>query len=126
VKAGFDIDLFSEKDPAEAHPSPEYKRVYEALQTLKDEIARDMRDSCFVEVVPFNSTVYVDPKKNFQSKTLLRVRVGHGRGLEQPASTPEERALKKLQEMLLATEIGPLRQFNLAHPRLMVSGQVFS
>ena len=26
----------------------------------------------------------------------------------------------------LATEIGPLRQFNLAHPRLMVSGQVFS
>jgi hypothetical protein len=29
------------------------------------------------------------------------------------------------KDLLLATEIGPLRQFNLAHPRLMVSGQGF-
>ena len=53
-----------------------------------------------MEVVPFSSTVYLDPKRQFQCKTLLRIRVGHGRGLEQPASTPEERAVKKLQELL--------------------------
>lgn len=100
VKAGFDIDVFSEKDPDEVHPSPEYERVYEALQRMTEAIAQDRIDSCFVEVVRFNSTVYVDPKRRFQSKTLLRIRVGHGRGLEQPASTPEERAVKKLQELL--------------------------
>lgn len=27
VKAGFDIDVFGEIDPDEAHPSPEYERV---------------------------------------------------------------------------------------------------
>lgn len=100
VKAGFDIDVYSDKSPDEAHPSLEYGRVHQALQKLTEAIAQDTGDSCFVEVVPFNSTVYFDPKQNFKSKTLLRVRVGHRRGLEQPASASEERAVKKLQEQL--------------------------
>ena len=100
VKAGFDIDVYSETVPDQAHPSTEYARVYEALQKMTEAIAHDTTDSCFVDVVPFNSTVYLDPKQHFQSKTLLRISVRHGRGLQQAASTPEERAVKTLQGLL--------------------------
>lgn len=107
VKAGFDIDVYSERGDDEAHPSPEYEKAYEALRKMSEAVARDTTDSCFVDVVPFNSTVYLDPKRNFHSNTLLRIIVRHGRGMEQAAGAPEELAVKKVQEQLDQLGVSP-------------------
>jgi hypothetical protein len=46
------------------------------------------------------------PKRDFQSKTLLRIKIRHGRGLAQPADKPEENALKEVQEQLQGLGLG--------------------
>jgi hypothetical protein len=40
---------------------------------------------------------------------MLRIRITHGRGLDQPAGAPEERALKEIQEQLHVLGVKPGR-----------------
>lgn len=106
VRAGFDIDIYSLQRRGEAHPSPEYELVYGALREVTGAIAGHLNDSCRLEVSPFRSTVYLDSKGDFQSKTLLRIEIRHGRGLAQPADKPEQDALKEVQEQLQRLGLG--------------------
>jgi hypothetical protein len=56
---------------------------------------------------------------------MLRVELPSVETKDAFSLTPDQVQALRAVCLLLATEIGPLRQFNLAHPRLMVSGQGF-
>src|SRR5215467_2995862 len=62
VKAGFDIEVFETKTPAEPQPSPEYELLYSVLQGVKAKVSPHTSDDCFIDVIPYDSTVYLDPR----------------------------------------------------------------
>jgi hypothetical protein len=98
IQAGFDIDVYGIKPRQVRHPGPDYVLGYVALEKLVDTILPDTGEACLVEVIPFPSTVVLDPKTHFQEEGMLRIRITH-KGL-QPAGEQEERTLKKIKERL--------------------------
>ena len=100
IQAGFDVDVYGMKSTQEQHPGRDYVLGYVALEQLVEAILLHTAESCSVEVIPFPSTVVFDAKRQFQEEGMLRIRITHGRGLDQPASASEERALKEIEEQL--------------------------
>ncbi len=99
IQAGFDVDVYLSTS-YEARSSLDYAQVYQALQKLTDVILPHTSDACIIELVPFGSTFFLDTKRHFHPQAMLRIRITHGRGLDQPAGPPEESALKRVQEQL--------------------------
>jgi hypothetical protein len=100
IQAGFDVDVFGIVKSVPPERSPEYELVYRALSELADAIRPSTSDGCSIEVISLASTVIVDPRVHFQQEATLRIRIGHSRGLDQPAGAAEERTLQELQEQL--------------------------
>jgi hypothetical protein len=98
TQAGFDIDVYGIKPSQEQHPGRDYMLGYVVLEKLVERLLPHIGESCSVEVIPFPSTVVFDSKRQFQEEGMLRIRIMH-KGL-QPASEPEERALKEIKERL--------------------------
>jgi len=98
ILAGFDVDLYGAKTREEHEPEADYRAGYAALMDAVEKVLLHSTDSCVIEVISSASAVFLDPRSGFQR--TLRVRITHGRGLDQPADTPEETALKKIQEEL--------------------------
>jgi hypothetical protein len=107
IQAGFDIDVYVIKTSREPGPSPEYGLVYAALRDLVQAIMPRNGDSCIIQIIPFASTVFPDTRRQLQSRAMLRIRVTHGRGLDQPSGVPEERALKEVQQELHELGVKP-------------------
>lgn len=100
VKAGFDIDVYGTKFSDGPQHSAEYIQAYDTLKNVVATVRPDAIDCCRIEAIPFYSTVYFDPRKDFERQVLLRIRITHGRGMDQPLGEPEERALRQVQEQL--------------------------
>jgi len=98
VLAGFEVDVYGARTREEHGPETDYRTGYAALMDVVEKVLRLSTDSCVIEVISSGSGVFLDPRSGFQR--TLRVRITHGRGLDQPAGAPEERALKGLQEEL--------------------------
>lgn len=98
ILAGFDIEVYGIKPSNVQHPGRDYVLGYVALERLVETILPHIGESCSVEVIPFPSTVVLDPKRQFQEQGMLRIRITH-KSL-QPAGEPEERALKEIKERL--------------------------
>jgi hypothetical protein len=101
VQAGFDIDIYGmsiKKELTFPGPDPEYALGYSELQKLARELSHDT--SCSVEVVPFPSTAVLDLRNNGQVEGMLRIRISHWRGLDQPADLPEQHALTTVETWL--------------------------
>jgi hypothetical protein len=100
IQAGFDIDVYGIKASLEPEPSPDYVLAYAALQKMVETVLLHTSDHCSIEVIPFPSTVILDTRRHLQPEDMLRIRITHTRGLDQPAGASEERALKEIQEQL--------------------------
>jgi hypothetical protein len=105
VQAGFDIDLYGSGIDRDLSLSPDSEQ---ALLTYRDleEVARTIMQQVsapqIVEILPFTSALYVLPSHRFRTEALLKIRITHGRGLDQPSGPFEEQALKALEERLQA------------------------
>jgi hypothetical protein len=98
VQAGFDIDVFGIKTSTEQKPGRDYLLAYGALQKMVAMILPHADKCCTVEVIPFDSTVVIDTKRQFQQEGMLRIRIRHnGDG---QAGDSEERLLKEIKERL--------------------------
>jgi hypothetical protein len=75
-------------------------QVYAALHKVAKTILSHANDHCSIEVIPFPSTVILDTRRNLQPEDMLRVRITHTGGLDQPAGISEEHALKEIEEQL--------------------------
>jgi hypothetical protein len=108
VKAGFDVDIFESKGSDESQPSADYELLYSTLQQVRARVAPRATNDCCLTVIPYDSTVYFDPKHGFREETLLRIRITHERGLDQPAGRAEESILQDLEMELQQLGMGLL------------------
>ena len=102
IQAGFDIDVYGDNVAGEAMPSADYAQAYAILKKLVEAVLPNTSESCTVEIIPFQTTVFLDTRRHFQPQGMLRIRISHRRGLDQPAGPSEERALNQIQEQLHA------------------------
>ena len=51
-------------------------------------------DSCSIEIIPFHSSLILDTRQNLQPLGMMRLRITHGRGVDQPSGAAEETTLK--------------------------------
>jgi len=100
IQAGSDINVYGIKSSPEPEPSPDYALVYAALHKVARTILSHTNDHCSIEVIPFPSTVILDTRRHLQAQDMLRIRITHTRGLDQPAGASEEHALKEIEEQL--------------------------
>ena len=101
IQAGFDVDVhgLSNKAEVELPPPGDYELGYAELKKIADTVAQHASD-CSIEVIPFPSTVFSEAGENFRSEAVIRIRISHHRGIDQPAGLPEEHALKELERQL--------------------------
>ena len=109
IQAGFDVDVYGIKtndDPALPGLSPGYALSWANLLELVKTISSHSADGCSIEVIPFGSTVFLNTKNHLQPEAMLRVRITHGRGLDQPAGLSEQSALEEIQKELQSLGVG--------------------
>ncbi len=102
VHAGFDVDIYGESPKKELlipGPDPDYTLGYFELQKIAEDLSSHATDSCSLEVLEFPATVFFDLRRN-APEGLLRIRISHRRGLNEPAGPPEQRALEELEKAL--------------------------
>ena len=103
VQAGFNVDVYGVRteDTEPAMPPPqEYALGYAELQKLAESVSQHASDSCSLEVIPFSSTAIIDSRNHGQVEAMIRIQISHERGLNQPAGSPEQRALKEVEREL--------------------------
>jgi hypothetical protein len=100
VQAGFDVDVYGLKSGLEPGPLSDYALACAAFREVAQTVTSETGDSCSVEVIPFASTVILDTRRRFQPEGMIRIRIGHGRGIAHPAGEPEEKALKAIVTQL--------------------------
>ena len=101
VQAGFEVDVYGVRpeDNEPAMPPPhEYALGYTELQKLAERVSQHATDSCSLEVIPFPSVAIIDPKGKVEA--IIRIRISHWRGLDQPAGPAEQRALEEVEKEL--------------------------
>ena len=80
-------------------PDPDYTLGYSELQKTAEELSCHATDYCSLEVLEFPATVFFDLRRH-APEALLRIRISHCRGLNEPAGLPEQRALEELEKEL--------------------------
>jgi len=101
IQAGFDVDIYGtriENDPP--WRSHNYQLGYEELQKLVQAPSHHSNNSSSVEVIASYSNIFFDNRNDFQAQAMLRIRVSHYRGLDQPAGPPEEEMLQQIENQL--------------------------
>ena len=76
--------------------------VVDDLQQAAQAILPNPSDSCAIQIIPFETTLILDTRNHLQPQALLRIRITHCRGLDQPAGPAEARTLKDVEEKLQA------------------------
>jgi len=101
VQAGFDIDIYGTRIDNELPlHSHKYALGYAELQKVAENTSHHPSTSCSIEVIPFLSTIFFDTRNHFQPQAMLRIRVSHWRGLDEPCGPAEEHALKEIEKQL--------------------------
>jgi hypothetical protein len=101
VQAGFDVEIYGVNIKGELvvpGPDPHYALGHAQLQKIVEKVSHDT--SCSVEVIPFPSTAVLDSRNHAQVQGMLRIRISHCRGLDQPAGLPEQHALEEVENRL--------------------------
>src|SRR5271167_3801986 len=103
VQAGFNVDVYGirTEDTEPAMPPPEeYALGYTELQKLAEKVSQHGSDSCSLKVIRFFSTAMIDSRNHGQVEAIIRIQTSHERGLNQPAGSPEQRALQEVEKEL--------------------------
>jgi hypothetical protein len=100
VQAGFEVDIYGVNFEHKLPPTAEYSFAYASLQEVVQSILPHTTELCSLDVIPLPASSVIDARRRMQWLGMLRIRITHSRGLEQPAGPPEERALKELEARL--------------------------
>ncbi len=103
VQAGFNVDVYGVRteDNEPAMPPPhEYALGYAGLQKIAERVSQHASDYCSLEVIPFPSVAIIDTRHQGKVEAIIRIRISHGRGLDQPAGPAEQRALEEVEKEL--------------------------
>ena len=102
VKAGFDVDIFGTVDEMQLprFHSEEGRSVVEYFETVAREVQSKIGQHCTIEVIPDVDSLVLDTHDHLQPEVMLRIRISHDRGLDQPEGPSEEQALNAIRETL--------------------------
>jgi hypothetical protein len=103
IPAGFDVDLYGalEKMQLPFSHREEGLKVVDYFRAVAQELqAKAEKDGTRIEVMTDPDSLTLDTHRQFQPEVLLRIRITHDRGLDQPGGPSEEEALKGIQEVL--------------------------
>jgi hypothetical protein len=101
IQAGFDVDVhgLSLKTELELPPPAEYAVGYAELKRIAEAVSSHA-SACSIDVIPFPSTVFSDPRRHFQSEAVLRIRISHCGAADQRVGPPEQHALEEVEKQL--------------------------
>ena len=99
IQDGFDVDVYGINGSRESWPPPQYELGFRTVQQLADTVLGDRAHVCSIEVIPFRSTVILDPKAHLQPLSFLRIAIRH-RSLTESAGDAERLALKEVEDRL--------------------------
>ena len=108
VHAGFDVDVYgvrTEDNKLVMPPPDEYALGYAELQKIAENVSRHSSDSSSLEVIPFSDTAVIDRRNEGKVEAMLRIRISHCRGLNQPAGPAEVRVLEEVEKELASLGI---------------------
>lgn len=102
VQAGFDVEIYGVNIKNEFKvpgPDPHYALGYAQLQKIVEKVSHRVDHSCCLEVIPFHSTFVLD-SRNQAVEAMIRIRISHCRGVDQPAGLPEQHTLEEIENQL--------------------------
>jgi len=106
IQAGFDIDIYGLKTSDGAGLSADYGQAYAILRKIVEEVSRHTPNSCFIEIISFGSTIFLDTRDGFRPDAMLRIRITHAGNLDQPGDLPEQHVLEEVENQLRDLGIG--------------------
>jgi hypothetical protein len=107
VQTGFDIDIYGvnrKNDPVVPGWNSDYTLGYVELKKIAENVSRQHTDLCCIEVIPFPERGVFD-NRNRAMEAMLRIRISHYRGLDQPAGVSEQHVLREFETELQALGI---------------------
>lgn len=103
IQAGFDVEIFGvnpKRGMVSPASDPDYGEGIADLQEIANGISRHINGSCSLEVIASPSRMVLGGQGHAEVEGMLRIRIWHSRGLDQPAGPPEEQALQELEKKL--------------------------
>jgi hypothetical protein len=103
VQAGFDVDLYANLIENENLPldhSESARMVVAYFEQVAKEVQSRIGQQCTVQVITNDDSLVLDSRHHFRPEAMLRIRIGHCRGLDQPEGPPEEQALEAIRQTL--------------------------
>ena len=102
VQGGFNVDVYgirTEDDEAAAPPPEEYGLGWATLLELADKVGAHTPGSCCLDVIPLPSIAIIDGRDG-AVEAMIRLRISHSRGPDEPAGVTEQRALEEIEQEL--------------------------
>ncbi len=103
VQTGFDVDLYGTLLKNEHLPIYQIEgapMILDYFEQVTHDIQLRIGQHCTVEVITYENSLVLDAKRNFRSEAMLRIRIGHSRGMDQAGGPPEEHALRAIRQVL--------------------------
>jgi hypothetical protein len=76
-------------------------------------LRREPPDSQLIEILPEYGALYLDPGRYLRLEAMVRIRIIHSRGIDQPAGPLEVRTLDAVQEQLRSLGVSAGRESRL-------------
>lgn len=96
VQSGFDVELYGNGFDRESTIALEDGELDKSLNDMQAAcrvaIAQAAADST-IEIIPAEATLILNVKSHLEPEALVRIRITHTRGLDQPAGASEEQVL---------------------------------
>ena len=108
VQSGFDVDLYGTLLEKERLPLYEIEgagTVLDYFAKVAQDIQSKIGQYCTVQVITYSDSLIVDIGHDFRPEIMLRIRIAHARGLDQPEGPPEEQALEAIRQVLRELEV---------------------
>jgi hypothetical protein len=102
IQAGFDVDVLGmsiENHLVAPGADPDYGAGCTELHKIVERVSRSVTSQSVVEVIPFGATALFDLRRH-AVEGMIRIRIHHYRGLDQPSGSPEEHALGLIEAEL--------------------------
>ena len=102
VQAGFDVNLYGTLETwhLPLYHSGEGRGIVEYFESVAQEIQQKVGHQCTLEIIRDSDSLILDPQHHFRPQAMLRIRISHDRGVDQPEGPTEEQALKAIRETL--------------------------
>jgi len=95
IHSGFNLDLYGRGPDHGSALSFQNGGIRAALNELCAAcraVVKPAAEYASIEIIPFAATLVLNVKSHFEPEALVRIRITHTRGLDQPVGTSEEKA----------------------------------